>query len=181
MAISRRDVKAERSQSRGRLRHPLLKLGSTHLHLYNYIKEHPHCLARDTKHIEPHPQPLSTLVQEGLVKAHGKIPRTYTAVPENATGKPRDKVEVEVTILVNRFGEFSAECALTGQKPTATQDFPQVVAKRTILVPVPHPDDPFAIREIVDINDRPEHPKANVYTQPSDSELIIDAEWTEIK
>lgn len=180
MGITRRNTKAQRSDSKGRLRHPLLKIGSIHLLLYNYIKNNPGVKFRDTKHITDHPQALSDLVHEGLVHAYGKIPRSYQAVPENETGKRRDRVKIKLAIYANEYGEFSVRAELEGQKLTATEDNPQQVVYREYVIPIPFPDDPYATRPIVDVNDRIDGSADRVYTPDATDDLTIEAEWTNI-
>lgn len=179
MAIKRR-VRAERSEDKGRLRHPLLKHGTVHLSVYNYIKANPGAGRRELAHLTASGQPMSDLMREGLITPISEKPYKYRVVQENETGKARDKVQVNIAVFVNKFGEFSAVSELVGQKPTATEDFPQLVAYREVTIPIPHREDPYAIREIIDINARPEGHKEVVYTPDYDGDLTIEGSWTKI-
>ena len=178
MVIKKRNITAERSPTKGRLRHPLLKFGTTTLLVYNFIRDNPNCRSRDFAHLTSSRQPVTNLVNEGLVRVTSEVkPFHYEVVPENETGRKRDKVLLHVTISANKYGEYSATCELIGQKPLAHLDFPQLVAFREFEVTIPHPEDPYAIRPMVDVNERVDTTPPSVYTPHEGGDLTIDVDF----
>jgi hypothetical protein len=175
MAIRKRNFTAEQKGRQTILRHPLLAHGRVTAQVYDWVKKNPGSRARDVPFLRGGSnQPLTDLAKEGLIRrVNDKKPYEYVAVPENESGARRDKVQVNLTIYVNAYGEYSCSAELIGQKITATEDFPREVALREIVVDIPHPDDPYAIRDIVDVNPRNDEPEV-VYTGGQE---IIDAEF----
>lgn len=151
----RRRVTSERNKKTTRLRHPLLAHGKVTAIVYNFIKANPGSNFRDVKHLTSSAQPITDLFNEGLIRPINteKRPYKYEAVPENESGARRDKVAVRVIVFANRYGEFSIRADMIGQKPTAHEDFPQEVAMKEFVIDIPSPNDPYAIRPIVDINE----------------------------
>lgn len=161
------------------LRHPLLKHGSAHLLLYNYIKQHPGSVTSALRAIYPSGQPLTDMVNEGLIRSEGARGSTrYWIIPENETGQGRDLVEVKLTLFRNKYGEYSIKADLVGQHLTAHEDFPQPIYFKTVRIRPPRPEEPTAVRPLVDVNDRPE--EAN--PPPADpsagmGDLIIETDY----
>lgn len=181
----RRRVVTEQTEKRGMLRHPLLAHGTLTLMAYNFVKAHPGSGRAEMDHFLSSGQPLTDLANEGLIRRISKgRPYKYVAVPENESGRARDKVLVQVTVFVNKFGEYSIAARMIGQKPTATEDFPREVARKEFDIPVPYPDEPFAERVITDINDRVDYGDGvfsdTVNTPSNDSALIIEGDYTKI-
>ena len=178
MPIIKRKIVSERSNKTTKLRHPLLAHGRTTAMVYAFIKANPECGSRSVQHITSSRQPFTDLMEEGLIReVNGKRPFKYVAVPENESGSRRDKVLIKVKVFVNRYGEFSIKADMIGQKLTAHEDFPVQVAEKEFHIDIPSPDDPYAEREIVDVNERTDHgnpQEANPYIPKT---LIIDGDF----
>lgn len=162
-------------------RHPLLKLGSLANRIFNSLKDKPDMTmigiaellmeARQTVNGMMQRMKAEGLIIQVPVQKGNRTVWGYRAVTENETSFRRDKVRVEVTFFVNDFGEYSAECRVIGQLPTANQDNPVPVHKADFYAAVPRPNEPLKTREIFDV---PRQHTKNV--QP----LTIDTTYADI-
>jgi hypothetical protein len=111
--------------------------------VYQFIRENPDCITAEiTSRTGANHQRISDLVHEGLVEVTGRHNgyRTYRIVPENATRRGRDRVQVEVTIYVNEFGEYFSESKVVGQVDDADKTKQRRLMMRkafTVMVPMP--------------------------------------------
>jgi len=167
-----------------RLRHPRLKLGSHHLRLYNWLELNPDSTYADIKAAtDIHPQVLSDLRNDGLVVQIGKIgPRgVFRIAPENRTGMGRDKVEIELTVFKNEYGEFSVSSKLIGQMPGADTDGnPRPVFTKKVSAMIPRDGEPASTRPVFaeDWNGKPDQQTFAKSRRQSPS--VVDAEYTVI-
>lgn len=181
MVIRRRSV--ERTKTH-RLRHPLLQPGKPHLDVYRYISQKPGSSWGQIKSVSSSGQPLTDLVDAGLVRSEGSRGRkVYYAVPENETGPGRDQVHIEVTVSVNAYGEYSAAAKVIDQRHTALDDFPRPVTTKTIKLSIPKPDEPFSKRlDVIDAGAVQIIPPTGASTGSEDvSTLTIEGDYSIIK
>lgn len=138
-------------------RHPILKLGSSAWAVYYDIKTHPGT-REEASHARVHlssrlyKRTLNRLLEEGLVRDRRTIRdvRKLYAVPQNEAGYPRDLVEVEIVVYVNKYGEYSARANLAGQLQSAGEDQPVAVLTKNVQLRVPKPDEPNSTKGIFD-------------------------------
>lgn len=104
---------------------------------------------------------VSEMVNEGLLVPTGEMRllppkyarrgKVYRRVAENEVGHGRDQVRVDITIKVNEYGEYSAECVIHGQTPheaaRAREGILQTVATRSTTALIPKPEEPYRIRK----------------------------------
>lgn len=149
LAIRKRKTQARRTENQGSGRHPLLKLGSVHLGVWQYIKANPGVTAGDiVKQFGCDRNRISELVKHGLVRYEGtKNKRRYFVNEGMETGKGRDKVETEITIYVNDYGEFSMAAKLVRQMAGSTEANPRPVLRKRLAFFVPREDEPIACHE----------------------------------
>lgn len=169
MAIIRRKKPASHvTPKKHNLRNPLLKQGSTALLVYRYVKDHPGCHAAEIRALVGSGQALSDLVKEGLVRREGEKRTSYEyfAVPEHETGQGRDRVEVEITLFVNRYGEYSISARMENQNMTAHEDFPVEILRKKVDISVPSPIEPYWKRDILEVQD------LQTFAKPQEAEFL---------
>lgn len=164
-------------------RHPLLKLGSSNYELYNTLRRFPASTALELSnklHIkhETVKRQLRKLKAEGLIadsgERRGNLP-CLIVVTENESGFARDKLDVEITVYVNDYGEYSIKAALKGQLPTAVEDNPKPVHTQRYKMAIPKPDEPFMTRQLFSDDYEPST------TTGSKNSVVIEGEIVDIK
>lgn len=116
MAI-RRSASSRSKTERGKGRHPLLKLGSPHLSIYNYVKANPDCTTLQIlKSCLVNHQRISEMVDEGLLRVVGKQGRFRMFVVEekNVEGIGRDIVPVEMSVYRERDNTYTVHAKVVG-------------------------------------------------------------------
>lgn len=146
------------TQSKGR--HPLLKIGSLSLRIFTYLKGHPDSTITQIADVllEEYPSVNGSIQRMKLAGLLIGVPEqkgnrtitVYRAVTENETGSPRDKVEFQVEVFVNDFGEYSVVAKALNQMPTAREDNPRLIHRAEFYVAVPKPTEPLKTRDVVD-------------------------------
>ena len=134
--------------NRGKGRHPSLRIGTENLRIWNYVNRHPGCTSKDIiSNCLVNHQRISDLLNEGLLVVTGKKGkyRTYEVVKENVEGISRDKVVVRVTVLKNKYGEYSAKAKVMGQIYGAEEGNPVVVTTKHLTIFVPREDEPVKV------------------------------------
>ena len=166
--------RAAMHEDTNRGRHPLLRRPD-HFMVYSYVDENPgSTLLNIRQDLKVKHQRVSELVDAGLLRVVGKTGKynQYETVRENMTGAGRDRVEVEVTVYVNEYGEFTADTKVVGQVPFAG-DLPRVpVVHKRYTVMVPRPNEPYVTRPVV--------PPAVSGSDTSPRRRVIDAEYEDV-
>lgn len=171
---------ATRTPKKHNLRHPMLKPGSPAAMLFRYIAENPGCSTRELRAIYPSGDPITKMVNEGLIEKKGGHGNTrYWIIPVNETGQGRDKVEIEIMLFVNSYGEYSIRARMIGQHHTAHEDHPRELLAKTVYLYPPRPEEPYAKREAHDVNQMPD----KYLPQPKDLDfpsgpLIVEADYS---
>lgn len=115
MVIRKAVSTAETDAPTHRGRHPLLRAGSDHLMIYDFIRNHPGVSSDDIRtQLNVNHQRISELVAEGLIKVVGREGRyrKYEVAPENETGRGRLHVRVAIKIFSDTDGNFTATAEL---------------------------------------------------------------------
>ncbi len=141
-------------------RHPRLKHGTLSFQIFQHLKINGACtlkgLASAVKHsVATVNGSIQRMKKDGLIRnapeQHGnRVINKYAAVIENETGTWRDRIELETTIFVNKFGEYSAVSVVVGQLMTAFDDDPKPVHRHKHYIVVPKPSEPYSTRQIFD-------------------------------
>lgn len=149
-------------ESKGR--HPLLKTGSIAFSVYTHLKkckneglpaptyieiarairEEDHTVNGALQRMKGHGLVVTVPRQKG-----NRVVSTYELVEENVTGNARDEVRLRVTILVNSFGEYSAQVMVVGQSPLAHESSPVAIHQHEVKITVPRPREPYKTRTII--------------------------------
>jgi len=130
-------------------RHPLLKQNSLSHRVFMHLKQYPELtLTELASGIHEEYQVVNGCVQRmkkhGLVymvpKQHGdRVVYGYCANLENETGHARDVVEIETTVFVNDYGEYSVKAVLVSQLVSATGDNAKPIVTHVFKLAVPKP------------------------------------------
>ncbi|MET4190708.1 MULTISPECIES: helix-turn-helix domain-containing protein [unclassified Bradyrhizobium] len=164
-------------------RHPLLKIGMLSGRIFRELKEKGDMtITQIANSLKEEYQSVNAQVQrlksEGLVisvptQKGNRTVSMVRAVTENETSFARDKVEIETTVYVNAYGEYSAISRVINQLPTATEDEPKPVHVHRHYIAVPRPSEPAKTRQMFD-----KEFKGGV---PSDGEgTVIDGDFSVI-
>lgn len=156
MSIKKRRANLGTVEHRGR--HKLLKLGSPHLLIYNFIKDHPNCtryeIAKGTSlEKDQVTKRAAELISEGLVVAVGTKKCDYTGrrvsilhiSGSNETGFERDKLVINLKIYRGLHGSYGVKAHIVNFKADEF-DIQSLVLEKDISVYVPKPNEPIALQ-----------------------------------
>lgn len=129
-------------------RHPMLKHGSTHFSIWNYVHARPNSTVPEVKRaLSIGHQRIQELISEGLLVygptkrliVNGKARDYPTLVPneKRAVGSARTRVQVKLTLLRNEDGEYSVESQMLGQLPSALIGLREKVLEKTVTLIAP--------------------------------------------
>lgn len=144
-------------------RHPLLKSGLLTKRVFTALKLNPGLTIPElASRLTEIPQSVNGALQrmkaEGLVigqpaQKGNRVTTVYRPVIENEGGFARDKVEFEVTVYVNDYGEYSIKAKVTDESPLSYEGNPQPIHSAKFYVAVPKPSEPTKTRQIFHAED----------------------------
>jgi hypothetical protein len=151
-------------------RHPLLKNKSLPFRVWTQLKQTPGItIAQIAKFIHEEYQSVNGATQrmkaEGLIiTQHGnkgqRVVTTYFPAIENETAFTRDKIEIELVVYVNLYGEYSVRAVVKGQAREAVLYNLKPIQTTNVYVAVPRPNEPAKTREMFDDNYEPSTKKS---------------------
>lgn len=164
-------------------RHPLLRTGSLAHRIFNFLKtsEDGCTIQQIASHEREIPQSVNGMLQR--MKRHGlvttqpinkgnRVVTGYFAVTENESGHARDELAIEVLVMVNDYGEYSAVAQVVGESPLAHEGNPKSWHKHTFTMAVPKPGEPTRTRTILD---------GGLQVIHVNKDLVIEGEIVDIK
>lgn len=187
MPINRRLSEAQQATRDHKGNHPLLKLGSIHNMIWQYVKQHPGATREQIRmgcciHPNAVNARVNELVNEGLLREtgerrkgdSGRSGKCLEVMPGGNIGRGRDALGIEVRVYVNAFGQYSIEAELLGELDGATSHNPRLIHVKEVIVRIPRPKE---VKAAPDHRTRREAPEPEV---SNPEPIVIDAEYTEI-
>jgi hypothetical protein len=188
MPIKRRLSEAQQAPSDHRGNHPMLKIGSVHNMIWQYVKQKPGSTREQIRFgCSIHPNAVNArvneLINEGLLRetgervkgASGRSGKCLEVMPGGNVGRGRDALGIDIRVYVNAYGQYSIEAELLGEMDQAREANPRLIYVKEVVVRIPRPKE---------VKEAPDHRRR----KPAESEVpaevsepvIIDVEFSEL-
>jgi hypothetical protein len=187
MPINRRLSEAQQAVKDHKGNHPMLKLGSIHNMIWQFVKQHPGATREQIRFgCNIHPNAVNArvneLLNEGLLfengetrkGASGRSGKCLEILKGGEVGRGRDALGIDIRVFVNAFGQYSIEAELQGEMPEAREHNPKLVYVKEVVVRIPRPKEAPAVKHRKKKEAEPEVKTQNV--EP----IIIDVDFTEV-
>lgn len=180
MPINRRLSRAQQPPTDHKGNHWMLKLGSTHLMIWQYVKGRPGSTREDIRFAcTLHPNAVNArvneMINEGLLRETGerrigragRSGKCLEVMPGGDVGRGRDALGIEIRVFANNLGQYSIEATLLGEMASSRDHEPTLVYTKEVIVRVP----------------REREGKTPLGSQPEavDPAPLIDGEYREIE
>jgi hypothetical protein len=166
--------------------HPMLKVGSVHNMIWQYVKQHPGATREQIRYAcSIHPNAVNArvneLLNEGLLRepggrkagATGRSGKCLEVMPGGEVGRGRDALGIEIKVYVNAYGQYSITAELLGEMPEAHEANPRLIHTKEVVIRIPRPKE---------VKEAPNHRKGKSSDEETPVEVsapvVIDVDFT---